>query len=117
MFRIVFDTCRQLPTTVRGTVNHNAFDTYRQLVTAICNPAFHYCCRVYSSLTVSDIVFGYLRMLNWYIQVSGSVTNQNVAKKLFLNRERVIPSAQAPSVSKEEIFKNTFRATKMCFMV
>jgi len=56
-------------------------------------------------------------MLNWYIQVSGSVTNQNVAKKLFLNRERVIPSAQAPSVSKEEIFKNTFRATKMCFMV
>ena len=42
---------------------------------------------------------------DWY-QVSGILSNQNIimAKKLFLNtqRERFIPTAQTPSVSREE---------------
>jgi hypothetical protein len=38
------------------------------------------------------------------IEVSGSVLNQNIniAKKLFLNRERGIPTAQVPSIRREE---------------
>jgi len=43
---------------------------------------------------------------DWFncYQVSGIRSNQNfiMSKKLFLNREKVIPTAQAPSVSREE---------------
>jgi hypothetical protein len=40
-----------------------------------------------------------------YFQLSGiTITNQNIkAKNVFLSREIAIPSAQIPSVSREEI--------------
>ena len=31
------------------------------------------------------------------------ITNQNMAKKVFLNRERAIPTAEVPSVNREEV--------------
>jgi len=42
--------------------------------------------------------------LDIYIQVSGIITNQNIiTKKAFLNRERAIPTAETPSVSRTDI--------------
>jgi hypothetical protein len=38
-----------------------------------------------------------------YVQVSDIITNQNITKKVFLNRERAIPIAEAPSVSRADI--------------
>ena len=39
-----------------------------------------------------------------HIQVSGIITNQNImAKKVFLNREMDIPTAETPSISRADI--------------
>ena len=58
-----------------------------------------------------------LHQLIWFVQVSGTVTFKilTMAKEVFLNGEIAIPSAQAPSESREEIVsssRNKFRRNR-----
>jgi len=95
-----FDTSRQLNTKLCATVRSTAFDTCCHLATTICVTVHRYLLPVsYNILRYSTLIllsFSLKHSSKWYCYKSKY-------GKLFLNGERPIPSAQAPSVSREEI--------------
>jgi len=52
-----------------------------------------------------------LVILHRSVRVSGTAIMKIMAKKMFLNRARAIPTAQTPSVSKEELASSSRKSS------